>query len=40
MSVAAEDADGLTRALQAAGVSAVEIGEVMPHTKPLIRVTA
>jgi len=40
ISVAAGDAEALTRALQEAGVSAVEIGEVIPLTKPLIRVTA
>ena len=36
----AEDAGALTRALQAAGVPAVEIGQVLPRTKPLIRVTS
>ena len=40
ISVSAEDAGALTRALQDAGVSAVEIGEVLPRTKPLIRVTS
>ena len=30
----------LTRALQAAGVPAVEIGEVLARAKPLIRVTS
>jgi selenide,water dikinase len=38
ISVASEDATDLTRALNAAGVSAVEIGEVLPATKPLIAV--
>jgi selenide, water dikinase len=38
ISVAAEDADALTRALQAAGVPAVEIGSVLPRAKALIRV--
>jgi selenide,water dikinase len=36
ISVASEDATELTRALTAAGVPAVEIGEVLPATKPLI----
>ncbi len=40
ISVAADDAGALTRALREASVSAVEIGEVIPRTKPLIRVTA
>ncbi len=40
ISVVAEDAAPLTRALHDAGVPAVEIGEVIPHTKPLIRVTS
>ncbi len=40
ISVSAEDAGPLTRALHNAGVPAVEIGEVIPHTKPLIRVTS
>jgi selenide,water dikinase len=40
ISVSAEDARPLTRALQDAGVPAVEIGEVVPRTKPLIRVTS
>ena len=40
ISVAAEDAGPLARALQGAGVPAVEIGEVLEHTKPLIRVTS
>jgi selenide, water dikinase len=40
ISVAAEDAAPLTRALHDAGVPAVEIGEVIPHTEPLIRVTS
>jgi selenide,water dikinase len=40
ISVPAEDASPLTRALQDAGVPAIEIGQVIPHTKPLIRVTS
>jgi len=40
ISVAADDSGALTRTLHAAGVPAVEIGEVLPRTKPLIRVTA
>src|ERR1700683_5334441 len=36
--VAADDATELTRALNAVGVPAVEIGEVLPATKPLIAV--
>jgi selenide,water dikinase len=40
ISVSAEDAGRLTRALRDAGVPAVEIGEVLPHGKPLIRVIA
>jgi selenide, water dikinase len=40
ISVSAEDAPALTRALQDAGVPAVEIGEVLPRTKPLIRVSS
>jgi selenide,water dikinase len=39
ISVADEDAARLTSALQAAGVPAVEIGEVLPRTKLLIRIT-
>jgi selenide, water dikinase len=38
ISVASEDATDLTRALNAAGVPAVEIGEVLPASKPLITV--
>jgi selenide, water dikinase len=38
ISVAEEDALDLTRALNAAGVPAVEIGEVLPAGKPLITV--
>ena len=38
ISVADEDANELTRALNAAGVPAVEIGEVLPPAKPLITV--
>jgi len=40
ISVASEDAVELTRALTAAGVPAVEIGEVLPGTKPLIVIAA
>jgi selenide,water dikinase len=40
ISVAAEDSVALTRALQAAGVPVLEIGEVLPRTRPLIRVTS
>jgi selenide,water dikinase len=40
ISVASEGAAALIQTLHAAGVSAVEIGEVLPRTKPLIRVTA
>jgi hypothetical protein len=40
ISVATEDAGPLARALEDAGVSAVEIGEVIPLTKPLIKVTS
>jgi len=39
LSVAGEDADALLAALNAAGVPAVEIGEVLPNRKPLIAVT-
>jgi len=38
ISVAPEDAAELNRALNAAGVPAVEIGEVLPEGKPLITV--
>ncbi len=38
ISVAAADAARLAAELHKAGVPAVEIGEVLPHTKPLIRV--
>jgi selenide,water dikinase len=38
ISVAEEDAIELTRALIGAGVAAVEIGEVVPSSKPLIYV--
>jgi selenide,water dikinase len=38
ISVSAEDADPLTRALQDAGVPAVEIGEVRTAAKPLIMI--
>jgi selenide,water dikinase len=40
IAVASEDAAALTNALLAASVPAVEIGEVLPRTKPLIRVTS
>lgn len=40
ISVAAEDAGPLTRALQDAGVPVVEIGQVILRTKPLIRITS
>jgi selenide, water dikinase len=40
ISVAAEDTVELTRMLNAAGVPAVEIGEVLPEGKPLITVSA
>jgi len=40
ISVAQQDAANLTRALQTSGVPAVEIGEVLPATKPLITVSA
>jgi selenide,water dikinase len=40
ISVADDDSAALTRALQAAGVPAVEIGEVAPCTKPLIRIAS
>jgi selenide,water dikinase len=40
ISVSAEDAGPLTRALQEVGVPAVEIGRVLPRTKPLIRITS
>jgi selenide,water dikinase len=40
ISVSAEDAIPLALALQGAGVPAVEIGEVLPLAKPLIRVTS
>ena len=39
ISVAPEDATELTRALNANGVPAVEIGEVLPSSKPLITVS-
>jgi selenide,water dikinase len=38
ISVAAEDAVALAQALNAAGVAAVEIGEVLPERKPMIKV--
>jgi len=40
ISVAADDSTELVRALNAAGVPAVEIGEVLPEGKPLIAVAA
>jgi selenide,water dikinase len=40
ISVAGNHSVALTRALHAAGVPAVEIGQVLPRTKPLIRVTS
>jgi selenide, water dikinase len=39
ISVSAEDAGTLTRALQDTGVPVVEIGQVIPRTKPLIRIS-
>jgi selenide,water dikinase len=38
ISVASNDAIELTRALNAAGVSAIEIGEVLSEARPLITV--
>jgi len=40
ISVAADDSGALTRALHAIGVPAVEIGQVLARTEPLIRVTS
>ena len=40
IAVSAEDASPLTLALNSAGVPAVEIGEVLPQAKPLIRVAS
>ena len=40
ISVADDDCAALTRALHEAKVPAIEIGEVLPRTKPLIRVTS
>jgi selenide, water dikinase len=40
ISVAADDSVALAQALHAAGVPAIEIGEVLPRVKPLIRVTS
>jgi selenide,water dikinase len=40
ISVSAHDSVALTRALHAAGVPAVEIGQVLLRTKPLIRVAS
>ncbi|HKB99309.1 MAG TPA: selenide, water dikinase SelD, partial [Terriglobales bacterium] len=39
ISVAGDDSAALTRALRTAGIPAVEIGQVLPRTKPSIRVT-
>ena len=39
LSVAREDAGPLVEALKAAGVPAVEVGEILPQIKPLIRVS-
>jgi selenide,water dikinase len=39
ISVAFESADALCQALNTAGVPAVEVGEVVFRTKPLIRIT-
>jgi selenide,water dikinase len=38
ISVAPEDSEQLTRSLNAAGVPAVRIGEVLARTKPLIMI--
>src|SRR5712692_3953505 len=40
ISVSADDVGTLVRALQGAGVPAIEIGQVSPRTKPLIRVAS
>jgi selenide, water dikinase len=40
ISVADGDSAGLTRALRAVGVAAVEIGQVLPQAKPSIRVSS
>jgi selenide, water dikinase len=40
ISVAPDNSVALTQALRAAGVPAIEIGEVVPRTKPLIRVAS
>jgi len=40
ISVAADDSGALTRALHATGAPAVEIGQVLARTEPLIRVTS
>jgi selenide,water dikinase len=40
ISVVDDDCAALTRALHAAGVPAIEIGAVLPRTRPLIRVTS
>jgi selenide,water dikinase len=38
IAVSSEDAGPLARVLQDAGVPAVEIGDVLPRTKPLIQI--
>jgi selenide,water dikinase len=40
IAVAPEHSPDLIRSLKAAGVPAVEIGEVLPQTKPMISITA
>ncbi len=40
IAVAGEHSPNLLKSLKAAGVPAVEIGEVLPTSKPLIMVTA
>jgi len=40
ISVAPADANSLTLAMRAAGVPAIEIGHVLPRTKPLIQITS
>jgi selenide,water dikinase len=40
ISVSSDDVGTLARALQGAGVPAIEIGQVLPRTKPLIRVAS
>jgi selenide,water dikinase len=39
LSVARADASPILEALQAAGIRALEVGEVLPHGKPLIQVS-